>query len=304
MQAISCAPEPYPPQDIVENSSICTLKPDGSDVKVVSHPGEDPFGLAFTRSGTHLWYSDLYTNFGYVVDLTTGEHRERRRNEPLRGGISPDGQLLLFIDPYTYVFAIGKSDGSKLPDGSTSRLVGDDTHVRNWGGPTWAPDSVRFAYLSTNDGNDGDLECAEVWVGAIDGTPPVKITDFASNPDGAEGCPASVRWSPTDDRILVHTVGKPSFVVENLYVIDPDGSDLTALTSGVPDPDPNLAAYAAVGSSFAGDWSPDGRYIVFIVGNGTDYQLAVMNADGSQKTPIPAPLGITTSLAFIRWSLG
>mgnify|MGYP003548269564 CR=1 FL=1 len=36
----------------------------------------------------------------------------------------------------------------------------------------------------------------------------------------------------------------------------------------------------------------------------TDYQLAVMNSDGAQVTAIPAPLGITTSLASIRWSLG
>ncbi len=306
VHATSCAPEPYPPHNVVEDTIICTLKPDGTDVKVVSQPGESPSGLAFTRDGNHLWYGDSYTKFGYVIDLTTGEHRERERNEPLRGGISPDGQLLIYVEPYTYGLAIATSDGSPLPDGSDSRTVVDDPYVGYWGGPSWAPDSVRFAYLSINDGTGGgDLECAEVWVGAIDGTPPVKITDFTGNPDGAEGCPSSVRWSPSDDRILLHMLGKPAYVAENLYVIDPDGSNLIALTYGVPNLDPNATTWAAEGSSYAGDWSPDGRYIVFIVGDGTDYQLAVMNADGSQVTPISvAPLGITTSLGSIRWSLG
>lgn len=306
VHATSCAPEPYPPQNNVESGVVCTLNPDGSNVKVVSQPGEDPSGLVFTRDGTHLWYGDPYTKYGYIVDLTSGEHRERQRNEPLRAGISPDGQLLLFVEPYTYGLAIASSDGSPLPDGSDSRTVVDDPYVGYWGAPSWAPDNVRFAYLSILDGNGGgDLECAEVWVGAIDGTPPVKITDFASNPDGAEGCPSTVRWSPTDDRILVQMLGKPMYVAENLYVIDPDGSNLTALTHGVPNLDPNASTWAADGSSYAGDWSPDGKYIAFIVGDGTNYQLAVMNADGSQVTPIAsAPLGITTSLASIRWSLG
>ena len=304
VQAVSCAPEPYPPHDIVEDFSICTLKPDGTDVRVVSQPGESPSGIAFTRDGNHLWYFGGKTRHGYLVDLTTGEHRERKRNEPLRSGVSPDGQLLLLFDEYAAGLVVLNSDGSNLPDGSRTRLVVEDSYATYYGLPSWAPDGVRFAYLSINDGNGGKLECPEVWVGGIDGRQPVKITDFATNPDGAEGCPADVRWSPTDDRILMHTVGKPMFVVENLYAINPDGSNLTALTSGVPDPDPNLAAYAAVDSSYAGDWSPDGKYIVFIVGDGTDYHLAVMNADGSQKTIIPAPLGITTSLALIRWALG
>ena len=304
--ATSCAPEPYPPHNIIENPSICTLKPNGTDVRVVSQPGESPSGLAFTRDGSHLWYGDPYTKFGYVIDLTTGEHREGQRNEPLTSGVSPDGQSVLFIGSYTLGPEIVNSDGSAFPDGSTSRSVADDPHAY-YREPSWAPDSVHFAYLSTNDGNGGstndvnggNLWCPDVWVGAIDGTPPVQITHFAGNADGAEGCPDSVRWSPTDDRILLHMLGIPTNFVPNLYAIDADGSHLTALTSGSP------TAYVSAGRSYAGDWSPDGKYIVFIVSDGSAYQLAVMNADGSQITPIPAaPLGITSSLLSIRWSLG
>ena len=303
VKAASCSAEEFVPQNVVENFVVCTLNPDGTDVKLVSLPGEAPSGLAFSRGGTHLWYGDSYTNFGYVIDLTTGEHRERERYEPLRSGISPDGQLLVYIDPYTYVLTIAHADGSTFPDGSSSLTVADDTHV--YTGASWAPDSIRFVYLSTNDGNGGELECPEVWVGAIDGRAPAQITHFAGNPDGAEGCPDSARWSPTDDQILLQMLGSPLFIAENLYVIDADGSNLTALTHGLPNFDPNASIYAAAGSSYAGDWSPDGKYIVFIVGDGNGFRLAVMNSDGGQVTPITAaPLGIATSLATIRWSQG
>ena len=306
VEARSCAAEPYVYTEVVENSIICTLKPDGTEINVVSQPGEDPFGLALTRDGNHLWYGDLSSSrFGYVIDLTTGEHRERERYEPYRSGISPDGQLLLFVDPYTHVLSIAHSDGSALPDGSPSLPVGDDTHVSNWGEPSWAPDSVRFAYISTNDGSGGDLDCGEVWVGSTDGTPSVQITDFAGAADGPGSCAQSVRWSPTDDTILMHMIGKPIFIVDNLYVIDADGSHLTALTHGVADPASTANIPAFAGSAYAGDWSPDGRYIMFIVGDGTNFQLAVMNADGSQVTPITAaPLGLASSLSEIRWALG
>lgn len=306
VEAKSCAPEPYVYPEIIDNDIICTLKPDGTDVKVVSQPGEDPTGLALTRDGNHLWYGDRITSkSGYVIDLTTGEHRARARFEPYLSGMSPDGQLYLYVDPYTYALTIAYVDGSAFPDGSTSQPVGDDTHVSNWGGPSWAPDSVRFAYISTNDGSGGDLDCGEVWVGSTDGTPPVEITDFAGDADGPGSCAQSVRWSPTDDRILLHMVGKPIFIVDNLYVIDADGSNLTALTHGVADLNSTENVPAFEGSSWTGDWSPDGKYIMFSVGDGTNFHLAVMNADGSQVTLIDAaPSGLTSSLAEIRWSLG
>ena len=303
--AASCSAEEFVPQNVVENFVVCTLNPDGTNAKLVSLPGETPSGLAFTRGGTHLWYGDRYTRFGYVIDLTSGEHRERKRYEPLRSGVSPDGQLLLFIDPYTYVLTIAHADGSTFPDGSSSLTVADDTHAY-YTEASWAPDSMRFVYLSTNDGNGGELECPEVWVGAIDGRAPAQITHFAGNSDGAEGCPQWARWSPTDDQILLYMVGTPAFTVENLYVINADGSNLTALTHGLPVFDPSASSpYGSVGSSNTGDWSPDGKYIVFNVVDGDGYRLAVMNSDGSQVTPITAaPLGIVTRLVAIRWSQG
>lgn len=305
VEAKSCAPEPYPETNEVQSSVICTLRPDGSEAKQVSLPGGSPRGPAWLRDGTHLFFGDTYSRFGFLIDLTTGAQRERVRNEPLRSGVSPDGAWVLFNDPDSGGISIANPDGSPLPNGSSFQVVSPDPSFYYEASPTWAPDSIRFAYLSTNDGAGGDLECPEVWVGGIDGRAAVQITRFDDEPDGAMGCPESVRWSPTGDTILMRMLGKPTFVAENLYRVEADGSGLAALTNGEPIFDPEASTYGVLGASYAADWSPDGAHIAFIMGDGTGYRLYVMNADGSQVTEVTgAPLGITTSLVSIRWAQG
>jgi len=303
VEAYSCAPEPYPEVTDIPDTVVCTLRPDGSDARQLSAGSGG--GPRFLRDGVHLLYSDPVSRYGTLVDLDTGESRLRVANEPLRSGVSPDGTMIIFNDPTQGGISIATVDGTPLPDGSTTRLVVADPFGYSASGPSWAPDSIRYAYLSTSDGAGGELECPEVWVGGVDGRAPVQLTHFADAPDGAEGCPESVRWSPVDDTILLRMLGKPMYTAENLYTIQADGSGLTALTHSEPLTDMNASTYGVEGNSYSGDWSPDGKYIACIMGNGTGYDLWVMTADGGQMTKVEsAPLGITTSLVAIRWALG
>ncbi|MDO8391520.1 MAG: hypothetical protein Q7V57_13650 [Actinomycetota bacterium] len=302
VEATSCGVEPVPMMYEIPDSVICTMRPDGTGAQWVSLPGEDPSSPVLLRDGRHMLYQAFRSRYGMLLDLTTGERRERVANEPLRLGTSPDGKWILFYDAEADGLAVATVDMVPMADGLKWRVVVPDYYAT---GGSWAPDSNRFAYLSTADGAGGELECPEVWVGSIDGAAPTQITDFASGPDGAVGCPETARWSPTTDTILIRMLGKPAFVAENLYTIKADGTDLTALTHAEPDFDPEASTYAVAGASYAGDWSPDGAYIAFIMGNGEGYDLYVMNADGSQVTKIAdAPLGITTSLIMLRWALG
>lgn len=301
IDAQSCGPDP-----VVDDGNgtstdfvICTLRPDGTGAKQISMPGESPGTPTFTRDGIHLYYGDTYTNYGWITDLTTGEHRERVFHEPIRAGISPDGTMVLTSNPDGDGLGIARPDFSAFPDGSDFRLLIADPNIE---GTSWAPDSNHFVYRSTSN-VAGDPYCSELWIGSVDGQPPVQITNFGAGPEGALGCPDGVRWSPVGDRILVKMLGQPMYTAENLYLINSDGTGLTALTHGAPITDMNASTYAVEGSSYAADWSPDGKYIAFIVGDGTGYQLAVMNSDGGQVTVIDnAPLGITTSLVSISWA--
>ncbi len=303
--AESCGPEPVAIQTEVPNPVVCLLRPDGSQARQVSPPGSDPGTPTFTRDGGHLSFSDPYTDFGWVVDIASGAIRERVRHEPLRSGVSPDGKWRLYIDSEVGGYAFANPDDSAFLDGTFGQLVAPDPQYYDEAAPSWAPDSTRFAYLSFAGSSGSDSLCPEVWVGSIDGTPPVQISHFATTPDGAAACPSGLRWSPVGEQILLRMQGKPVFVAENLYVINSDGTGLTALTHSEPVVDPNGSTYQTVESSYAGDWSPDGKYIAFIMGDGSAYHLYVINAEGGQRTEIAAaPLGITTSLVGLRWSLG
>lgn len=88
-------------------------------------------------------------------------------------------------------------------------------------------------------------------------------------------------WSSDGSRLLIQSYDEP---VENggtsdEYTVKPDGSRLLALTHTGPN---------AV--DFSGDWSPDGRHIVYIRGEqGIDHlEVRVMSATGKDESLVAA----------------
>ncbi|MBV7331567.1 hypothetical protein KFU94_25685 [Chloroflexi bacterium TSY] len=76
-----------------------------------------------------------------------------------------------------------------------------------------------------------------------------------------------------------------------IYVVNPDGSGLTALTK------PVTALVDELPSNVAPVYSPDGQYIAYLSNRSADnsagdWQLWVMAADGSNARPLPIDVGI------------
>lgn len=244
--------------------------------------------------------------------VTTGKEPDPRAEE--RGYFeesdpqwSPDRTKIAFVrwyDPGTSLCVIGvdgtgfrvlvpefhggqlawSSDGSTIAyygdgaihlvdaDGSNDRVLpglpsAPDDHPPTWM-PTWSPDGTTIAFVSK-----------DVWTIRTDGTDLTRITDL---PEGDFAFDPS--WSPDGSRIL-YSVGGWEIGGDGgaqfggtLYVIGPDGSNVTRLT------DDDRFWWAA-------DWSPDGRFIVSMRAtpagsddswDWVDNGVYVMGSDGSE----------------------
>jgi hypothetical protein len=181
------------------------------------------------------------------------------------------GQLAWSPDGSTIAYYGNEAIHLLDADGSNDRVLAGlpqvpDDHPPTWM-PTWSPDGTTIAFASK-----------DLWTIRTDGTDLTKITDlpeheFAFDPS----------WSPDGSRILLSIGGWETSgdggtqYGGTLYLVDPDGSDLTRLI------DDGRSWWAA-------DWSPDGRFIVSMMATPTgsddsydwvDNGIYVMRADGS-----------------------
>jgi TolB protein len=90
-------------------------------------------------------------------------------------------------------------------------------------------------------------------------------------------------WQPHGGQIAFMMRGASHW---EIYVVNPDGSGMTALTR------PKTALVDQLPSNVAPAWSPDGKHIVFLSnrqsdGNAGDWHIWVMDADGSNQRQLP-----------------
>jgi Tol biopolymer transport system component len=136
-------------------------------------------------------------------------------------------------------------------DGSGQRLVTKDL-AGGWM-PAFSPDRTRIAFSSERAG-DG----MNIYVMNVDGSNVKEVTENDFNSFHAS-------WSPDGQRILYQ--GFPS----GLYVVGADGSGQTRISDGA-----------------MASWSPDAPRIALMASHdgGKNWQIDVMNTDGSQETTL------------------
>ncbi len=123
--------------------------------------------------------------------------------------------------------------------------------------PTWSPDGLKVAFVSYRDGN------AEIYVVETAGGEAVNLTQ---NP-AKDWTPA---WSPDGEWIAFASL-RDSLYWE-LYLMRPDGSDVTRLT------------WWDDASDLRPSWAPDGKRLAFASKRDGNWELYVVNRDGSGLT--------------------
>ena len=134
------------------------------------------------------------------------------------------------------------------PDGSGARVLANMEEADATWGVASSPDGRQIAFV-----RDSFL-----WVMKSDGTRPRRLSDGVVDNPGARS--ADFAWSPDGREIAFPMAG-------GLYLVNADGSGLHQLTE----------------SGRQAAWSPDGRSIAFTSDRDGNYEIYVMDADGSDQ---------------------
>jgi TolB protein len=141
------------------------------------------------------------------------------------------------------------TDGTGILGLTDRRMPVDDGH------PTWSPDGKQIAFEQVTD----DGLNSEIWIVNADGTNAHSLHQSGRYPT----------WSPNGKYIAFSSnrTGRA-----NIYLVNPDGSDLVRLTG--------------TGGVFLPAWSPDSKQIVYSAQFNDHVEAYIMGADGTNATRI------------------
>ncbi|RME89744.1 MAG: hypothetical protein D6770_03825, partial [Anaerolineae bacterium] len=232
----------------------------------------------------------------YLIDPQSGEIT------PLNTGVetavlpswSPDGSTIAFAQALKWHIYTVSADGSDL-------FQVTDFSSNN---PDWAPDGSRLVFQS--DARNEPKDTPDIYLIDPNGE---NLTEILDDPEPADFSP---RWSPDGSRILFVSNRNGPY---SIFLMDPDGANIeevipggkSPVTYGAWSPDGERIAFVYGSGSRAeiyivdknGDpdtavrltkddfqdshpsWSPDGSQLVFASNRSGNWDLWLINADGS-----------------------
>lgn len=244
-------------------ASLWVMGADGSgQTEIAAAPAGEP---AWSPIGQEIAYVS-YVDESIWVASRDGSSRRRVADQGGGPAWSPTGDRIAFFsrrdfpgqDQRNEIY-VANADGSE-PRRLTDNEAEDIT-------PQWSLDGSQLAWISSADGTP------HVWLMNADGTQQRQLTSGPA-PDDAPS------WSPDGSRILYvsYLEGADPLTLGDgnaeIFSVTPDGAEVRNLTQ-----DRAWHGYPA--------WSPDGRQIAYSVNDGREFNLFVMNADGTDRRELP-----------------
>ena len=246
---------------------LCLIHADGSEGGYF----EDFYAAQFVWSLDGRQFALIVSEAdGYMLGIMNADGSDLRRLSPVSrtslGGFSPDGSRLLLGDKALYTLRLDGTDRQEIPihgvepffpswspDGRrvaffgygeetislyTIRTDGTDQHTLMTTTSVdempyaWSPDSQQIALVAYPEDNKDFRESEALWIVPADGsTAPRKLAEIYGDVFHDELRASGPAWSPDGRRIAYFGFYDPDASSYDIYLINPDGSDLRRVTT-------------------------------------------------------------------------
>lgn len=259
--------------------------PDGTQILFVSgQSGRDNiYVMSIEPFAPHELVTDVATNLQYptysadgakilftslaedgsgelrLMDTNTKQVTTLRKLRPSEGNarLSPDGNWIVYQDRIN-----DNSEVCLIRSGGTDEIINLTNNPARDGGPSWSPDGSKIVFVSNRDGN---YDLTQLYIMNQDGSNQHRI--YYSN-----AISANATWSP-DGKHIAFANDKEDDRTGNfeIFTIEPETTE----------PEKRLTFRQQYDVSPA--YSPDGNRIAFTSHSDGNWEIYMMNSDGSRQ---------------------